>query len=568
MPLELFRTYRYPKKTSIVDDKHPNFFEETHSVGTTRVQLERGINAVAQVGVGSSHRVPAILIRTSPHKAGSATTPWQDRYNFAEGTVEYFGDARLKHMGVRDAKDVRGNQALLRQSKLHGAVSRSERLQAAPLLFFVTSHRHGSGYVDFVGLGVIEAAHRRRQEDPTNGKMFDNYAFDCSLLSLDQEDDKVDWEWITARRDPEVSLDDIYSLAPSSWKRFVDGESSFPELRGSWESAVRQARSQSLNLEVRSSTRPSVTTSASGDFNGERVLAVYVGDDMRENFETARKHGTWGLRVPQTAPLAAGDTALFIGSVGGSPRKSDRDWLESTASFCWTAEVTSTWFTNEEPIWENGSFPYRFTFKEPRDHGRVSLSPDCDFTRDGSLVVKRAATSNAGEGSEMGRQCQTFPRGQMFLGSEDGMTSVETDESDTAAFLGELNKATSTKARREQRKLRKILLEAGSACAICGRELDESLLVAAHIKARTHCDDDERRDLHNVAMLACRLGCDAAYEEGLLYVDQEGFVRLNESSRLRKYGDCVGDRLGLSCKAFRPETAQYFDWHRRHHAVR
>jgi hypothetical protein len=46
------------------------------------------------------------------------------------------------------------------------------------------------------------------------------------------------------------------------------------------------------------------------------------------------------------------------------------------------------------------------------------------------------------------------------------------------------------------------------------------LLVAAHIKRRSLCSETERRDLHNVAMLACKFGCDALFEEGYWLVSE------------------------------------------------
>jgi hypothetical protein len=37
------------------------------------------------------------------------------------------------------------------------------------------------------------------------------------------------------------------------------------------------------------------------------------------------------------------------------------------------------------------------------------------------------------------------------------------------------------------------------------------LAVAAHIKRRADCSEEERPDVQNIAMVSCRLGCDALF---------------------------------------------------------
>jgi hypothetical protein len=62
-------------------------------------------------------------------------------------------------------------------------------------------------------------------------------------------------------------------------------------------------------------------------------------------------------------------------------------------------------------------------------------------------------------------------------------------------------------ARTEQSYWRDMLFGTSSdgCCAICGRRLPVDMLVAAHIKQRSECSDDERLDPENV-MAACLLG--------------------------------------------------------------
>ena len=49
-----------------------------------------------------------------------------------------------------------------------------------------------------------------------------NYVFDCLLVDLSAENLEMAWEWIAARRDPNMSLDECLAFAPTSWRRWVD----------------------------------------------------------------------------------------------------------------------------------------------------------------------------------------------------------------------------------------------------------------------------------------------------------------------------------------------------------
>lgn len=132
--------------------------------------------------------------------------------------------------------------------------------------------------------------------------------------------------------------------------------------------------------------------------------------------------------------------------------------------------------------------------------------------------------------------------------------------------FGELDSATMVKVRNEQARLRKILAGQREAaeCALCGHEYPLSFLVAAHIKKRAVCTDDERRDLLHVAMLACVFGCDALYEMGWISVDQSGLVRTSQP--IQAPGGWFRDRLtqlaGRRCTAHCEASEPYFAWHR------
>jgi hypothetical protein len=88
--------------------------------------------------------------------------------------------------------------------------------------------------------------------------------------------------------------------------------------------------------------------------------------------------------------------------------------------------------------------------------------------------------------------------------------------------------------------------------------------VAAHVKKRSVCGDDERRDLHHVAMLACVFGCDALYEAGWITVDADGRVQTvpPDCTPVGKVREHLQRLAGRQCMAHSPASAAYFTWHR------
>ncbi|MGV9294819.1 hypothetical protein [Amycolatopsis sp. NPDC003676] len=149
-------------------------------------------------------------------------------------------------------------------------------------------------------------------------------------------------------------------------------------------------------------------------------------------------------------------------------------------------------------------------------------------------------------------------------------TTLTLDSSGAApeadVHFGELDVKTQVKVRTEQARLRKLLADGRTSapCALCGDEFPLEFLVAAHVKKRAACTDAERRNLRDIAMLACGLGCDLLYESGWVTVDETGriqTVRLDElpagSLKLR-----MRHLAGRRCGAHREASEPYFAWHR------
>ncbi|MFJ5608279.1 restriction endonuclease [Streptomyces sp. NPDC093221] len=233
--LRVGQVYRYasskdPKPTTI--DGYPNFHHVTHSPERARALLEAGINGMAKVQTRSGVRRPVILIRSSPWKAGSDQTPWHDMFDMDNGHVRYFGD----HKPTTTVAPGRttGNAALLDAFNGHQAHTPEERAAAVPLLLFRAATRSGKvkGHVEFCGLGVIERAERLVQWGGSQHTTFTNYVYDIALIDLTDEDDKVAWEWIDARRNKSMSDAASVELAPRAWREWVKhGSSSLPRLR-------------------------------------------------------------------------------------------------------------------------------------------------------------------------------------------------------------------------------------------------------------------------------------------------------------------------------------------------
>ncbi|MGW7537320.1 hypothetical protein [Amycolatopsis sp. NPDC054798] len=143
-------------------------------------------------------------------------------------------------------------------------------------------------------------------------------------------------------------------------------------------------------------------------------------------------------------------------------------------------------------------------------------------------------------------------------------SAAEPDAGDV--HFGELDVRTQVKVRTEQTRLRRLLANgrASAPCALCGDEFPVQFVVAAHIKKRAACTDDERRKLRDIAMLACSFGCDVLYESGWVTVDDTGCIQTVQldglpagSLKLR-----MQHLAGRRCGAHREASEPYFAWHR------
>lgn len=131
---------------------------------------------------------------------------------------------------------------------------------------------------------------------------------------------------------------------------------------------------------------------------------------------------------------------------------------------------------------------------------------------------------------------------------------------------GPTDLVATTKLRIEQDYLRRRLFQQKNpACALCGHKYPPQFLVAAHIKKRSACDEHERRDFAAIAMLACKFGCDALFEEGYLAVSDGGLIEMSAYAPSEGAAYAYLSQLrGRTCSAWAPASEKYFRWHRSH----
>ena len=232
--MKIGQVLRYTAK--VVDsptiDGLPNWYFETRGpdgTGWNVVRLDSGINTSA-VESKAEERIPFLAIRSSPHRFGSSSTPWEDVHRPDQGFSRYFGDAKP---GEKSADEYLGNNRMLDAFILQSG-DHEDRIAAPPILVFEAVPQSGrvKGQLMFHGLGVITKAELVVQRDEKSKLTFPNYVFDIALLDLAKENEELNWEWINSRRNSSIPLKDSLKLAPSSWQKWVaSGPASVARLR-------------------------------------------------------------------------------------------------------------------------------------------------------------------------------------------------------------------------------------------------------------------------------------------------------------------------------------------------
>lgn len=128
-----------------------------------------------------------------------------------------------------------------------------------------------------------------------------------------------------------------------------------------------------------------------------------------------------------------------------------------------------------------------------------------------------------------------------------------------------LDKQSLTKTRTEQAFLRSHLFRGAKlgTCSICNKEYPVYFLVAAHIKKRSECSDDEKRDYKNIVAAMCKFGCDELYEKGFIGVDEGKVIPLKSTDEFTDAAKVyLNSVIGGTCHSWHAENEKYFAWHR------
>ncbi|MGA5820201.1 hypothetical protein ACPC54_20320 [Kitasatospora sp. NPDC094028] len=317
------------------------------------------------------------------------------------------------------------------------------------------------------------------------------------------------------------------------------------------------------------------------------AVAVYIGRSSEKNFRVGLRNSVWGWKrttadraeTPEVlAGLKAGDYILF-GHRGPSVRVGPGGWADAVLRELAIARVTGPRYVSDTPVWEDDTYPVRVPMEvlgvEERFDGRFFGA---------ELMEALRLSAN--------KQSSPVPVSdlEVMAGLVNSLNRLENDEardaptppgaSDSAAALGpvdivppprfldlddDLDRLTTAIARREQTGLRRRMFNGSPSarCDLCGRTLPSRLVRAAHVRKRSECDADQRRDTANL-MAACVLGCDALFEDRFIHVTAEGLVALSQETLASEdLASAAGFLDGRRCTAHTSDSEPYFAWHRR-----
>lgn len=274
-----------------------------------------------------------------------------------------------------------------------------------------------------------------------------------------------------------------------------------------------------------------------------------------QNLETGLSSETWGWRselagkhLGTVRNLASGD-GIILASGAPSPRVPPGEWTEVAFKQFYLAGVTEGHHLGDSPLWSDEVESDSIIYPERIKFELIAEAPRAETTSPEIAEALRLSANTKGAPVRVGRPATD---------------EVErTKDHGIEVFSGDLDALRLVKTRKEQSLLQKHLF-AGlitGTCALCSKDLPVDLLHAAHIKRRSKCSFDERRNLDNV-MAACTLGCDELFERGYIFVDQSGTMRAapTESDELR---EILKGYAGLKIGIHSPSNASFFEWHRK-----
>ena len=308
------------------------------------------------------------------------------------------------------------------------------------------------------------------------------------------------------------------------------------------------------------------------------LYALYLSRAAHENLAIGLAEGTWGLtdeavsrsltqlEPPRTGlellkELQVGDLVLAA-SGGPQPRVKRGGWADATLQEGSLLRVTRPYHYDTSKLWPVPSnkpkenYPHRFGIEQ------VEMLHEI-----GRRTIELVGMDASHYSANIGGLPVPVAHGAPVLDTVGPPAPGESEDPGFLVLGGDLDARVLTSVRREQRKLRAKMLGHASAatCAICGRTMPVNCIRTAHIKRRSLCSEQERRDEANV-MAACTLGCDHLFELGYIYVDGDGEIKSAEqAAQTAALAEAASEIDGRRCTAHTALSAKYFDWHRYEH---
>ena len=138
--------------------------------------------------------------------------------------------------------------------------------------------------------------------------------------------------------------------------------------------------------------------------------------------------------------------------------------------------------------------------------------------------------------------------------------------SEIVLSLPETEQEFTSKRRLEQGFLRKKLFNNNTSgvCSCCGKKYPVSMLWCSHIKKRSKCSEQEKRDF-NIVLPMCRFGCDELFEKGYISVNKEGIIFQVKEVLNMNVKDYIDKLVNKKCSDYHNLNSKYFEWHREFH---
>lgn len=544
---EVFRSARNRDPEVELIDGYPNIHHVTASEKLAQIQLSKGINPTAKVRTPSGPRRPCILIRSSPWKAGTAETPWHDVFDLENGRIRYFGDHRVDH--TMPVGTTPGNAVLLEASTEHQGRTAEQRALAVPLLVFaaVSRNKTPKGYVKFCGVAVMD--HAEQIEQQAKGITFPNYRYELSVLDLSAEDNQVDWAWIEARGNPELTAADTLGLAPLAWRRWVEqGHAAMP--RGRREAIPTPQREEPTSPKPESGQNlppslPAPRTASGSDSTlrtpPESSAELMVGQlmDRLRNLRVHKRNGLpsrhkplallWGISRVATGKPHLATWREFRDEVSGLLAEFGLPDSSVTPEYPFLHLQTSQlWDVRGLPP-EQASVAHAAAFDRINPEAGVSAQTATlladPFVRSQAMAVLRETyLADVDQHALMGR---------LGLTGYETASGIEPSTQNHTRGAGPAARSTATSSRiiRDTALRAKVKKLHGDRCQVCALQLATrygTYSEAAHIRGLGHPHDGPD-ELPNLLVLCPNHH--VQFDTLAIYIDPEGYVRSTADDR-------------------------------------